>query len=317
MGQVIGVDVGKQRLDVGVAEGKGRTFDNTPAGLAELLSWLKAYPERVDLVVCEASGGYERRLCERLGEGGFAVHVAHANKVRAFAQARGRLAKTDRLDAREIAAYGSILAPLASVARDPQCEALRGLLRRRRQLKEARTQESNRLDKPLPEAARVSIDSHIQWLNKEIAGLEASYRAHLKQAPQLEQTVQLYCSLKGIGLLTGATLVAELPELGQIDHKPLSALVGVAPFNHDSGQHRGYRRIRGGRPAVRRCLYMAALSCVRCDGPMKDFYLRLRARGKPGKVALVAVMHKLLIMLNAVAKRQSAWTEQPPLAMAA
>ena len=186
-------------------------------------------------------------------------------------------------------------------------EELRDLLRRRRRLVDQRVQELGRLDKGVSPAIVKSTKRHIAWLEKEIARLDREYQAALQRSAPLAQRASLYRTVPGIGPLTAAILVSHLPELGQWDSKALTSLVGLAPWSRDSGQKRGQRSIRGGRGIVRRALYLCTWSAIRVDGELRRFYQNLRRRGKPGKVALVAVMRKLLLMLNAVARRGTPW----------
>ena len=239
---------------------------------------------------------------------GVPIHLAHPNKVRAFAHAGGRMAKTDRLDAQVLSRYGEVFASAGSSQPEPQREELQALLRRRRQLVDQRVQERNRLDRAWNPAVRASTQRHIDWLDQEIAALDREYREALASSEELACRADLYRSVPGIGELTAAILVADLPELGWGEGKGLCSLVGLAPWSRDSGQQRGYRAVRGGRGAVRRALYMAALSVVRSPGELRRFYRGLRQRGKAGKVALVAVMRKLLLHLHAIARRGTHWT---------
>lgn len=321
MNCILGVDIGKHQLDIYVDKIEHRrVVNNTVSGIKALIRHLHALASEdhnVELVVCEATGGYERALCQALMAEGIPVHVAHANKVRAFATAQGVLAKTDRLDARMLALYGRVFMPPATALPDPARLQLRALLQRRRQLLAMRTREHNRLETADARSLRTSLERHIDWLNNELTQLDADWKQALAHQQALAQETMLYESVRGIGQLTAATLVAELPELGHLTDKSLTALAGLAPFSKDSGQRHGYRRIRAGRPVVRTCLYMAALSATRYNPDLRDFYKRLRARGKPGKVALVAVMRKLLILLNSIARRQTPWTEVSPQSMLA
>jgi len=316
MNCLVGVDVGKYQLDVFIdGVNQGGEFDNEARGIEQLLTLINDLEDQghgIEQVICEATGGYERALCQALMAAGHPLHIAHANKVRAFATAQGILAKTDRLDARVLAAYGRVFNPPAKVLADPGRLQLRALLQRRRQLLATRTREHNRLETVDSAPLQDSLVRHIQWLSDELSQLDRAWQRILAEQDTLAQPVALYESVRGIGQLTAATLAAELPELGQLEHKSLTALAGLAPFSKDSGRQRGYRRIRGGRPVVRTCLYMAALSATRYNPELRAFYQRLRARGKPGKVALVAVMRKLLIILNSIARRQTPWQETAP-----
>ena len=230
--------------------------------------------------------------------------------MRAFARACGTEAQTDLLDAQVLARFGAAFPPAAAPPADPAREALRDLLGRRRQLVHDRVQERNRLEKGLTGPIEQSTRRHLAWLDQEIPWLEGHIRQTLQRSPHLARRAQLYGSVRGVGELTAAILTAYLPELGQASSQALTALVGLAPWARDSGRQRGHRAIRGGRGTVRRALYLAALAAVRHDGSLRRFYRRLRERGKPGKVALVAVMRKLLLHLNAVARRGTPWIEE-------
>ena len=307
MKQVAGIDVGKHALDVSVSAGLVQQFANDEVGVTALIVWLQG--QAVTLALCESSGGYERLLVRGLQAYPVAVHVAHPNRVRAFAKACGQAAKTDRLDAQGTRRYGETFdLPVTPVA-DPASQRLRDLLARRQHLVAQRVQEVNRQEKGLTGDIKRSCERHVAWLDKEISRLGKQYRAQVHDHDALQSKATLYQSVRGVGELTAATLLAWLPELGQYKGPALTSLVGLAPWPDDSGQRHGKRMIRGGRGVVRRILYMAALSAVRNDPELRSFYQRLTRRGKPGKVALVAVMRKLLLRLNAVAQRGTLWVE--------
>ena len=304
---VAGIDVGKTHLDVSVSAGRVCRFDNTPAGISALVGWL----ERAGATdaVCESTGGYERAVVRRLQSTAVSVHVAHPNRVRHFARAAGYQAKADGLDAQMLARYGQAFALPRWVATEADSEVLQDLLRRRKQLVDQRVQERHRLNQGRTEGARTSTQRHLQWLDEEIGRLDDEYRKALEQSVELSAAAALYRSVPGVGELTAATLVGYLPELGQYRGKELTSLVGLAPWSNDSGRHQGYRSIRGGRGRVRRVLYLAALSAIRYNDDLSRFYQRLRHKGKTGKVALVAVMRKLLLLLNAIAHRRTPWVQ--------
>ena len=304
---VAGIDVGKARLDVSVNAGSVRRFSNTVAGIVELLKWLKS--EEVVEAVYEPTGGYERELESALRASPIELFRVHSNKVRSFARACGNEAKTDALDAVVLSRYGQVFKIRSEPEDEVDREGLKELLSRRRQLVSQRTAERNRLDKRVSAGVRASTERHIRWLDKEIERVEKLYRKALRSESRLSERAGLYLSVPGVGELTAATLTAYLPELGRCSSKALVSLCGLAPWAKDSGSQRGYRSIRGGRTVVRNALYMAALSSVRREGSLKRFYQRLRDRGKPGKVALVALMRKILLQLNAVARRGTPWTE--------
>ena len=302
-----GIDVSKEHLDVSVSAEKSRRFVNAEEGIEALSSWLSR--RRVGVAVCETTGGYESALVEGLEGSGFAVWVVHPLRVRAFARACGYEAKTDGLDAVVLSRYGEMFEPEDVHRLDENERGLREVMRRREQLVAQRVQEKNRLVRGLRGMARESTERHIEWLDEEIERLEAARSALLRNDEKLLERARLYRSVKGVGEHTAALLLTHLPELGKCRGKSLTALVGLAPWSKDSGSKRGHRVIRGGRGAVRRALYMSALSAVRGAGQMRSFYERLRSKGKPFKVALVAVMRKMLHQLNAVARRGTPWVE--------
>ena len=305
---VAGVDVSKANLDVSVSEGPVVRFDNTTKGITKLLKHLKE--QDATMAVCESTGGYERPMVSRLRKTELAVQVAHPIRVRAFARACVYEAKTDPKDAQVLSRFGQVFPDENQTELEPEREELRDLLRRRRQLVDQRVQELGRLDKGVSSAIVKSTKRHIAWLEKEIARLDQEYQAVLQNNVTLAQRASLHRTVPGIGPLTSAILVAHLPEMGHWDSKALTSLVGLAPWSRDSGQKRGQRSIRGGRGVVRRALYICAWSAIRVNGELRRFYQNLRQCGKPGKVALVAVMRKLLLLLNAVARRETPWVAQ-------
>ena len=307
---VAGIDVAKATLDVSVSEGSVLSSENSAKGIRNLLTHLER--TGVTRAVCEPTGGYERLVVGKLREKAISVQVAHPVRVRAFARACGYEAKTDPLDAQVLSRYGVVFSEsdTAQPEVDPDREELRQLLDRRRQLVEERVRERNRLDKGVSGGVGKSTRRHLRWLDREIERLEEEHKELLKNSAGFTETVELYRTVPGVGELTAATLVAYLPELGRWDGKALTSLVGLAPWSRDSGRKRRNRSIRGGRGVVWKALYMCAWTAVRVDGDLRRFYMRLRERGKPGKVALVAVMRKMLLHLNAVARRGTQWTEQ-------
>ena len=307
----IGVDVSKPRLDVDW-KGKAIQFDNNKSGINKMIGRLKSLNEKEALssVVLEASGGYEKYLVKACYENDLPVHVAHANKVRSFAKSKGILAKTDTLDASVLSEYGSVM----HVEPDKQlltenAEKIRLLLGRREQLMNDRQREKNRLDKIDDTVIKTSVESHVKWLSDEIKTIDQQLDES-SQTPDVKFTHDLLTSIPSVGNLVANYLIANLPELGSINHKALAALVGVAPYNRDSGGFSGKRFIQGGRRELRRILYMSALSSIRFNADMKIFYKRLRDAGKPVKVALIAVVRKLLSVINSVVKRQTPWQEK-------
>jgi len=257
----------------------------------------------------EASGGYEAAVVSELVERGQEVALVNPTRVRAFARAEGILAKTDKIDARVIARFGATMKPKARARREKGQVALNEQVTRRRQLVLILSAEKNRLQ-TASVAMQVHITSHITWLQAEIEALEQQISQAIKANPTWAETAQRIESVPGIGFVTAATLVADLPELGHLNRQKIAALVGVAPFNHDSGKHRGKRRIFGGRTSVRSVLYMATLSATRHNPVIKAFYHRLLDKGKLKKVALTACMRKLLVILNTMVKSGQDWN--PP-----
>ena len=310
--KVAGADVGKSNLDASVARGRARRFANTPDGIAQMLSWLRE--GGATLVVFESSGGCERPMASFLRGSGMPFHAADPRRVRNFARAAGCEAKTDGIDARMLSECGERFALSPDAPEDAEAEALRDILSRRKQLVDQRSAERNRRDKGAVRDARASVERRIKWLDKESERLDRRYRKALSESSELSAKAELYASAPGVGELTAATLAAYLPELGAFDGKRLTALVGLAPWSRDSGIKRGYRSIRGGRGRVRQALYMAALSAARWSADLKEFYQGLLARGKVKKVALAEVMRKLLLTLNAIARRGAPWEARPSLA---
>jgi transposase len=301
----VGVDVSKERLDVAVRpSGEQWSVGTDPAGLAQLVERLGTGP--TPLVVCEATGGLERAVAAALEAGGLAVAVVNPRPVREFARATGRLAKTDALDAATLARFAAVVRPAPRPVADAATHELRGLVERRRQVAEMLVQEKNRLP-GLPPRTAARVRAHIGWLEAELAALDGELAEAIEADPERQATDTLLRSAPGVGPVLAATLLAELPELGTLGAKQVAALVGVAPFNRDSGARRGQRTVWGGRAAVRATLYMAALVATRHNPAIRTFYIRLLGAGKPKKVALVACMRKLLTILNAMLRDGIAW----------
>jgi transposase len=304
--RVIGIDVSKEALDVSLMPSEDSfQVTNDERGIEQLATRL----EGMDLVVMEATGGYETAAATALVAAGLRVAVVNPRQVRDFAKATGRLAKTDRIDAAVIAAFGVAVEPHLLQIPDEDARELKALLVRRSQLVAMRVQEGNRLGL-VQGAMRKGIKKHIDWLEKEIDKLDIDLTAGLRSSPAWRAKDELLRSLKGIGPLTSGTLLVALPELGCLDRRAIAALVGLAPFNCDSGKMRGRRTIYGGRSRVRTLLYMAATSAVRSNPAIRAFYERLKSRGKPHKVAMVACMRKMLTILNAMLRDGTPWTPE-------
>lgn len=295
----VGIDVAKSDLEVATSTQRGR-YANTPVGHRRLLAWLPSLG--AVHVVLEATGGYERELVRALHAQAIVVSVVNPRAVRDFARAQGRLAKTDRIDARVLVDFAVALAPPPTVAPSPQQRRLTELVRTRSQLVASRTIQQNQLEHVVDRVAHrchveleQAFTTRIQRLEKEIAALIADN-------PELAAKVHKLAQVRGIGALTAAMLLAEMPELGTLTKTEVAALAGLAPRNRDSGQFRGQRHIGGGRHAVRTGLWMPTLVAVQHNPILKALYQRLRANGKPAKVALTACARKLLIYLNGLLK---------------
>jgi transposase len=296
----LGVDIAKAYLEAAMGNEK-RRFSNDTIGHGELIKWLKQLSAPVQ-VICEWSGGYERALVQGLARARVKISLVQANRVRQFARAAGILAKTDRIDAEVLCAFAEAMQPGTLSASELEQEQLRELESQRRHLTHLLVMEQNR-------AARMS-DHWVCKLNrrlitqikKQIEQLDLRIEGQIKASPELSTKAEKLTAISGVGARTAALLLAQMPELGQLNRRQVAALVGVAPFNRDSGRMRGKRAIYGGRRPVRHGLYMAALVAARHNPILRAFYLRLRAAGKPAKVALTATMRKLLIVLNSALK---------------
>lgn len=301
----VGIDVSKAVLDVDcLPVSAPQQFSNDAEGIETLVRQFKG--SAVVRIVLEATGGYETAAASALAAAGLPVVVINPKRVRDFAKASGILAKTDRLDARVLAAFGQVIAPPVRALPDAAQRELAERLDRRMQLVAMRAQEKARLTTVLP-VARRDIEQHITWLDKRIGKFDADLKARLRSADIWKEKVTLLDSVPGIGKVSIFTLLARLPELGSLNRGQIAALVGVAPFNDDSGKRRGSRYIQGGRAEVRCVLYMATLTATRCNPAIKQFFDRLIASGKPFKVAMTACMRKLLTILNMVLKNKEPW----------
>ncbi len=301
----IGIDVSKAHLDVAARpSGEAWQVDNDEAGISGLIERLGALAP--DLIVLEASGGWEVLAASSLATAGLPVAVVNPRRVRDFARAIGQLAKTDALDAQVLARFAEVVHPTPRPLPDADQQALSALLARRRQVVGMLVAERNRLGTTRA-PIRGRLQAHIRWLEQELADLEDELGRTIRQSPIWREREALLRSVPGIGPTTALTLLAELPELGQLDRKRITMLVGLAPLNCDSGTLRGKRVVWGGRAHVRSTLYMAALTASRHNPVIHGFYLRLLAAGKPKMVALTACMHKLLLILNALIRHHTSW----------
>jgi transposase len=301
----LGIDIAQATLDLHAIGGVVPTpVANDAAGHAQLVAVLT--PLAPSLIVCEATGGHERALVTALATAGLPIVVVNPRQVRDFARATGQLAKTDRLDAAILARFAQQVQPAVRPLPSEAQQQLQALVLRRRQLIEMLGQETNRLRLARPEVRR-RLQAHVRWLAREVDQADGALQAALEASPVWQVQEDLLRSVPGIGPVVARTLLALLPELGQLDGRQIAALVGVAPLNRDSGQHRGRRQVWGGRAPVRAALYMAALVASRRNPVLRAFYQRLRTAGKPPKVALVACMRKLLVIANALLKSQTPW----------
>ena len=301
----VGVDVSKHTLDVHVLPSNDAfQVDNNEAGIAQL--FLKLAKLSIARIVVEATGRMERPLGEACLAQGLPVVVTNPLRVRRFASAIGLLAKTDRLDAKLIALFGETVKPTPRLMCDEMSNQIKDLLTRRRQLNTLSTMEKNRLG-IMPVHLHDSIQVMIDTIQLQIASIEVKLDALILKATEWREKQSIIQSVPGVGKVTAYTLLADLPELGQVNNKQISALAGVAPMNRDSGRYRGKRAIQGGRKHVRTALYMATLSAIRCNPKIRPYYLHLKQQGKHGKVVMTACMHKLLIHLNAMMKSGQAW----------
>ena len=301
----IGIDVSKQWLDVAtLPERETRRFSNDGAGQEQLGAWLiQLAPE---LIVMEATGGFETRVATALAAEGLALAVVNPRHVRDFARAFGILAKTDRIDASVLAAFAEKVHPPVRPLPDEDRRELIDLVDRRRQLVTMRAEEKTRLSQATA-SARQDIKEHIEWLDERLRRLDIDLTAKLRSSSLWKAKEEILISVPGVGRVTVLTLLARLPELGALNRRAIAALTGVAPFARDSGQHRGRRMIWGGRADVRSVLYMAAVTAARINPVIKSFYLRLKQAGKPAKVALTACMRKLLTILNTMLRTNQSW----------
>jgi transposase len=302
----VGIDVSKDYLDV-CSQPSGATDrqPNDDRGFQVLLEQWRQQPPT--LIVLEATGGYQNALVAAIAAAGLPVVVANPRQVRRFAEALGYLAKTDTIDARILAHFADKVRPEVRQLPTADQTAVHELLERRRQLLQMRTAETNRQGAAQTKAVKQLVQKHIDWLDKQLGQVEARLDAVIQACPVWRVNDDLLQSTPGVGPQVSRTLLVELPELGRLSRRRISALVGLAPLNRDSGRQRGQRHIGGGRPTVRGALYMASVSAVRCNAVLKKFYQRLREHGKAPKVALIAVARKLLTILNSMVREQIPW----------
>ena len=306
----VGIDVAKAQVDVAVRPTGDRwEVLHDHKGIRKLVSQLKALDPA--MVLLEASGGLELPLVAALAAEAVPVVVVNPRQVRDFARATGKLAKTDSLDAASIAHFAEAVRPNVRPLRDAETQALNSLAARRHQVMTMLVSEKNRLSAATT-PVRTRIEAHVEWLERELDDLDKGLRRTLRESPVWREKDDLLRTVPGVGEQLSLTLLACLPELGTLDRRQIAALVGVAPFNRDSGTLRGKRTVWGGRARVRAALYMGALVASRFNPVIRDFYQRLLAAGKPKKLALTACMRKLLVILNSMLKHGSPWRDLTP-----
>ncbi len=304
----VGIDVAKARLDVAVRpSGDQWAVPNDEAGISQLVTRLHELAP--SLIVLAATGGLELPLAAALATAGLPLAVVNPRQVRDFARAVGQLAKTDALDAQLLARFADAIRPTPRPLPEAQAQALSALLARRRQVIGMLVAEQQRLGTALP-TVRPRVAAHIAWLRQDLADLDAELQGTIRNSPIWRERERLLRTVPGVGPVLSMTLVADLPELGQLSRKQIAALVGLAPLNCESGILRGRRIVWGGRGRVRAALYMSTLVAVKHHPVLRPFYERLLTAGKPKKVALTACMHKLLLILNALLRHGAAW--HPP-----
>lgn len=308
-GIFIGIDVSKTWLDIAVHETNiSWRVGNDDKGIADLIKRLKEL--KPTLIVLEATGGYEMHLVAEQAQANLPVVVTNPRKVRAFARSTGQLAKTDKLDAKMLAHFAAAIRPDVRPLPSEEEEQLTGLLVRRRQLVDMLTVEKNRLHTVRP-ALRDDIKEHITWLQAKLSKVDEEIDQFVRKTSLWKEKDDILQSTPGVGRVTSCTMLAMLPELGLLNRQEIAALVGVAPVNKDSGRKQGKRRVYGGRATVRSVLYMATLAAKRYNPQIKKFYDELLSRGKEKKVALTACMRKLLVILNAMIKKNQLWHFEP------
>jgi transposase len=300
----VGIDVSSQRLDVAIGDDPLESFDNDDAGVVALCQRLSAVG--CELIVLEATGGYEALAVASLAGAGLPVRVINPRQVRDFAKATGLLAKTDALDARLLRQFAERIRPVVLPHKSEATRELAALVARRRELVQMLTAEKNRLKLATRRVGR-DITAHIRFLEKRIQDSDDELKRRIEADDDFRITDELLRSVPSVGRVSSSTLIALLPELGALTHRRIAALVGLAPWNDDSGKRNGRRHIWGGRSEVRSVLYMATISALRSNPVIRTTYQRLVAAGKPKKVAIVACMRKLLTILNAIVRDQTPW----------
>lgn len=303
----IGIDTGQAILDIYVRpKGDYQSFDNNPEGIRSAIRFIKLY--RPTRILIEATGRLEMEFFCAVHKAGLPICICNPIQVRKFAQATGRMAKTDKLDAQDIAYYGEVMKPAITALKPEKLRLLSDLLTVRCQCLDMSTMQKNRLQR-MPKSVQKPIRNILNKITQEIAGIDQQLDKLVALIPHYQERVNQLTSAKGVGKVLAYTLLSDLPELGSLNRKEIAALVGVAPFNRDSGKHKGKRKIRGGRHKVRTVLFVATMSAIQCHPGIKPMYQRMVAAGKPKKVAIVACMRKQLIILNAMVKNGTYWNE--------
>lgn len=301
----IGIDISKDKLDVHLRpDNISFVIKNNKDDIAKLTKQLKEL--KVEIVVMESTGGLEMPLLISLFDAGVNVASVNPRKTRAFALALGYLEKTDKIDSQVIAHFAEALKPCCQVIPDEQTREMNALMVRRRQMMEMLIAEKNRLSSTLGSII-TRLEGHILWLENELIAIDSALSLHIGSRTEFIEKEKLLKGVTGVGKVLSKTLLSGLPELGTLSNKKISKLVGVAPINKDSGKFKGKRMICGGREDIRKALYMPTLSAIRWNKPIKEFYQRLLASGKPKKVAIVACMHKLLVILNSIIRTGKKW----------
>lgn len=307
---IIGIDVSKDKLDIFLLPmGEHLVLRNDPAAISKFLDQFlqKFSVTQVKMCVMESTGGYEKRVAKLLVGKGFPIHISHPNQVYYFAKSRKLFAKTDKIDAKILALFGAETDLRESPLMSKEAEELKDLTIRKLQLKELLTIEKCRLKDHLTSPSRKSIERSVKQIEREVALVEEKIKERVESCEDRKNRAAILKTLKGVGEQTAYTLVATLPELGRLNRSQIAALTGLAPRNNDSGTKRGYRAVQGGRFYVRKALYMPALSALRYNRPLKEYYERLVEQGKKRKVAVVAVMRKMIITMNAMIKNNESW----------
>ncbi len=304
----VGVDTGKNQLDIYIRPvDEYFTVPNTDAGIKEALMRIKKH--KITRIIIEATGRLELPFACAMTKAKLPLVIANPLQVHQFALSTGKLAKTDKLDAKMIAHYGEALQPRLTTIKPENTRKISDLLVRRAELLEMRTMEKNRLS-IMPQHLQAGIKQHINYLIKAMEQLEEKLDKFIEKTPEWERLMSLLLSVKGVGKILAYTLISELPELGQLNRKKIAALVGIAPMNKESGAYKGQRKIRGGRHRIRTVLFMAMLSAIQSNPKFKRIYTHLVDAGKPKKVALVACMRRLITILNVMVRNNQEWDEK-------